>query len=97
MNSDMIRVRSENDTTAHLRIPHHLNNDGVHIAQPNDTGVHISQPATKEQPQGQLEVNSNHHQFTVGSTDILTNGKSNSNTLTDNKKSGKVWFSGLYL
>lgn len=74
----MLRVHSENDTAVHTRVPHSYNN-----------GV-AEQQVIEKVPAG--EVNSNHNQFSLGSTELLNGRSVKSDTLADTKKSSKVGF-----
>ncbi|XP_067948074.1 FERM, ARHGEF and pleckstrin domain-containing protein 2-like isoform X2 [Watersipora subatra] len=70
----MMRVHSENDTTGHIRVPH-VNNHSADI-----------EPQVIERQQPVPEVNSNHNQFSLGSTELLNGRSDKGHTLPENKK-----------
>lgn len=74
----MIRVHSENDTGVHDRVPRSFDNS-INGRE---------QPIPEQQPV--IEVNSNHNQFSLGSSELLNGRNGKTELLTDTKKPSKV-------
>ena len=81
----MLRVHSENDTTAHVRVPHAHNNS---VNDHQSPVIMSSQPPVEIQPAN--GVNSNHNQFSLGSTELINGRIGKSDTLGENRKPSKV-------